>query len=164
MEEYKVFIDEIRKSTGIEAMIPEDEGLVSVKVDDKYNMNLQYLKDTGKILCFIEVAQLPADTPKTVYRDLLVGGLFGKDTGGGFFAIEPETETVVYNYYFDFEKARNDVEEFVHTLEKILQLCDIWSSRMIDMQSGGEQEEMKHSEAGRQEPEYRHFGPGANWA
>ena len=121
MEEYKVFIDEIRKSTGIEAMIPEDEGLVSVKVDDKYNMNLQYLKDTGKILCFIEVAQLPADTPKTVYRDLLAGGLFGKDTGGGFFAIEPETETVVYNYYFDFEKARNDVEEFVHTLEKILQ-------------------------------------------
>ena len=73
------------------------------------------------------MAQLPADAPKDVYRDLLAAGLFGKETGGGHFTLEPETETVVYNYFFDLDKAAEDVEDFIATLEKILQLCDIWA-------------------------------------
>jgi hypothetical protein len=93
-------------------------------------VNLQFVEATGKILCFVEVTALPPDASKAVYRDLLVGGLFGRDTGGGYFAVEPETETVVYNYFFDLEAAAKDVEEFVHTIEKILQLCDIWAERI----------------------------------
>ena len=61
------------------------------------NVNLQLVEGTGRLLCFVEVAELPHDAPKAVYRDLLAGGLFGKETAGGYFAIEPETETVVYN-------------------------------------------------------------------
>ena len=60
----------------------------------------------------------------------LVGGLFGRDTAGGYFAIEEETESVVYNYIFDFDKAAADVPNFVETLEKVLQLCDIWTDRI----------------------------------
>ena len=37
---------------------------------------------------------------------------------------------MVYNYFFDLEKAAADVEDFVNTLEKIIQLCDIWSERI----------------------------------
>ena len=85
---------------------------------------------TGKVLCFIEVAELPPDAPRSVYRDLLAGGLFGKETAGGYFALEPETETVVYNYIFDLDEAAKDVEEFISTLEKTLQLCDIWAERI----------------------------------
>ena len=129
-EDYKAFLAEIRKETGIEAMVSDDSGLVTVNVDGKYNLNLQFVEQTGRILCFVEVAQLPADASKDVYRDLLAGGLFGKETGGGYFTLEPETETVVYNYFFDLDKAVEDVEDFIHTLEKILQLCDIWSERI----------------------------------
>ena len=82
------------------------------------------------MLCFVEVAELPTDAPREVYRDLLAGGLFGKDTAGGDFALEPETETVVYNYFFDLETAANDVEDFIATVEKILQLCDLWAERI----------------------------------
>ena len=130
MEAYGKFLAEVRKETGIEAIAPDDAGLVTVNVDGKFNLNLQFVEATGKVLCFVEVAQLPADTPKDVYRDLLAGGLFGRDTAGGYFALELDTETVVYNYYFDFEKAKEDVEAFVSTLENILQLCDIWAERM----------------------------------
>ena len=95
---------------------------------------LQVLEDcveaTGKVLCFVEVAQLPADTSKDVYRDLLAGGLFGKETAGGYFALEPDTETVVYNYFFDLDRAAEDTEDFVDTIEKILQLCDLWAERI----------------------------------
>jgi hypothetical protein len=129
-ETYIKFLAEVRKASGIESFTPDDSGLVSVRVDDAYNVNLQFVEATGRVLCFIEVAELPIDAPKEVYRDLLVGGLFGKDTAGGHFALEPETETVVYNYSFDLAAAASDVDEFVATIEKILQLCDIWAERI----------------------------------
>ena len=113
-----------------QTLVPDGTGLVSVRVDDRFNVNLQFVEATGKVLCFVEVAQLPADTSKDVYRDLLAGGLFGKDTAGGYFALEPDTETVVYNYFFDGDRAAEDPEEFVSTIEKILQLCDLWAERL----------------------------------
>ena len=140
IEDYKAFLAKVSEETGIAAFKPSDDGLASMRVDDAYNVNLQFVEATGKVLCFIEVMELPPDAPKAVYRDLLVGGLFGKDTAGGYFSLEPETETVVYNYFFDLETVSSDIEEFIHTIEKILQLCDIWTERIKEDMSadGGE--------------------------
>ena len=135
-ENYVQFLRQVRAETGIESLVPDADGLASFRVDDAYNVNLQFVEATGKILCFVEVAELPRDAPKDVYRDLLVGGLFGKDTAGGYFALEPESETVVYNYFFDLEKAAADPDDFVATLEKILQLCDIWAERIRRVLAG----------------------------
>jgi len=129
-KDYDRFLAEVRKETGIEAMSADESGLVAVRVEDKYNVNLQFVEATGRILCFVEVAVLPKDAPKEVYRDLLAGGLFGKDTSGGYFTLEAESESVVYNYFFDLEMAAEDVDDFVSTLEKILQLCDSWCERI----------------------------------
>ena len=135
--DYKAFLAKVSEETGISAFKPSADGLASMRVDDAYNVNLQFVEATGKVLCFVEVVELPHDAPREVYRDLLVGGLFGKDTAGGYFALEPESETVVYNYFFDLEKAASDVDEFVSTLEKILQLCDLWAERVKGRMSGG---------------------------
>ena len=129
-EDYATFLKQIREETGIDSLVPDDAGLVSVRVEDRFNVNLQFVEATGKVLCFVEVAQLPADTSKDVYRDLLAGGLFGKDTAGGYFALEPDTETVVYNYFFDLDQVAGDTEDFVSKIEKILQLCDLWAERI----------------------------------
>ncbi len=137
-DSYAKFLAEVRKETGIEAFTSDETGLVSVRVDDAYNVNLQLVEGTGRLLCFVEVAELPHDASKAVYRDLLAGGLFGKETAGGYFAIEAESETVVYNYFFDLEAAARDVEDFVATLEKMLQLCDIWAERIQATLSAGE--------------------------
>ena len=139
-EDYAKILGQVRGETGIESLVPDDGGLVSVRVDDRFNVNLQFVEATGKVLCFVEVAQLPPDAPKEVYRDLLAGALFGKDTAGGFFALEPETETVVYNYFFDFAQAAGDTEEFIATLEKILQLCDLWAERIKEPPAGADGE------------------------
>ena len=130
LEDYARFLKQIREQTGIDSLRPDDAGLVSVRIDDAYNVNLQFVEPTGRILCFVEVAQLPPDTPKDTYRALLAGGLFGKETAGGYFALEPDTETVVYNYFFDLDRAAEDPEDFVDTIEKILQLCDLWAERI----------------------------------
>ncbi len=136
-EDYATFLKQIREETGIESLVPDDGGLVSVRVEDRFNVNLQFVEATGKVLCFVEVAQLPADTSKDVYRDLLAGGLFGKETAGGYFALEPDTETVVYNYFFDFDRIAGDTEDFVAKIEKILQLCDLWAERIKAPGAGG---------------------------
>ena len=137
-EDYKAFLAEVRKETEIEALVPDETGLVTVNVDETYNVNLQFVEATGNILCFVEVAKLPSDAPKAVYRDLMAGGLFGKETAGGYFTLEPDTETVIYNYFFDLEAIADDAEEFVSALEKILQLCDIWVERIKGILEEGE--------------------------
>ena len=139
-DEFNGFLSEVRKASGVDAFQADETGLVSVRVDDAYNVNLQYVEATGKLLCFVEVAELPTDAPREVYRDLLAGGLFGKDTAGGYFALEPESETVVYNYFFDLDRAAKDVEEFVSTLEKILQLCDLWAERIKGGLAAGQED------------------------
>ena len=145
--DFNDFIAAVRKDTGLAPFVPDESGLVSVRVDDAYNVNLQFVKATGKVLCFVEVAALPKDVPKDVYRDLLVGGLFGKDTAGGYFAVEPESETVVYNYLFDLDKAAEDTDDFIATLEKILQLCDLWAERIKgDMSADGDEKTSDPSE------------------
>ncbi|MBP5639131.1 MAG: type III secretion system chaperone [Victivallales bacterium] len=132
-KDYDKFLEEVRKTTGIDALTPDETGLVSVRVQDEFNVNLQFVEATGRILCFIEVAELPKDAGREVYRELLAAGLFGKETAGGYFALEPNTEIVVYNYFFDLETAELDVDDFVAVLEKILQLCDLWSERLKDV-------------------------------
>jgi len=151
-EIYDDLLAQARKETGIESLVADESGLVSVRVDDAYNVNLQLVEPTGRVLCFVEVADLPKDAPKEVYRDLLAGGLFGKDTAGGHFSLEPETETVVYNYLFDLDAAAKDVDDFIATVEKILQLCDIWAERIRgNMSSGG-----GHADDGRDVPPRGH--------
>ena len=147
-DDYNKFLSDVRNASGIESLTPDESGLVSVRVDDAYNVNLQFVETTGKVLCFVEVATLPPDASKAVYRDLLVGGLFGKETAGGYFAVEPESESVVYNYFFDLEEAAKDVEEFLHTIEKILQLCEIWAERIRRDLCGEEAEGAPHDGAG----------------
>ena len=146
IEYYKTFLAEVRKTTGIESFDCDDSGLVSVRIDDKYNLNLQLLEESDRMLCFVEVTALPSDASKSVYRDLLVGGLFGRDTGGGYFTVEPESETVVYIYFFDTARAAQDVDDFISTLEKILQLCDIWVERIRREISGGNDEDSASQE------------------
>ena len=137
LEDYKDFFAGLRKRTGIEALEPDDAGLVSVRVQDEYNLNFQFVKPAGKILCFIEVADLPKDAGREVYRELLAAGLFGLETAGGHFTLAAETETVVYDYLFDFEPAAADPESFVGAVEKIVQLCDVWAERIRDILAGG---------------------------
>lgn len=145
-EQYRKFIADVREKTGIDAMAPDEEGLVSLNVDERYNLNLQLVEASGKVLCFIEVAHLPPDTPKEVYRDLLAGGFFGRDTAGGYFTLEPETETLVFNYFFDLDDAAHDVLRFIGALEQILQICDVWAARIKDYQPQRDEHGTAHVE------------------
>ena len=85
-EDYDRFLAEVRKQTGIEALTSDDAGLVSVSVDEKYNVNLQFVEATGKVLCFIEVAVLPRPARGRTLRQGDGGRIFragSRDGDGG---------------------------------------------------------------------------------
>ena len=42
-EDYLLFMQRLREATGIEALRPDESGLASVRVDDAYNVNLQFV-------------------------------------------------------------------------------------------------------------------------
>ena len=134
-EDYVNLLEKMSKLSGLDFK-PDPEGLVSLRVDDAYTLNLQYVEATSRILCFVDVATLPKTCDKAVYRELLMGGLFGQDTAGGYFALEGESETVVYNYLFDFDPAAADPEEMLETLEKILSLVDVWAGKIGGLVGG----------------------------
>ncbi len=146
IDDFKNFLTTIRKQTGLDMLVPDDDGLLTFRVDDQYNISLQFLENSAKILCFVEVATLPSDAGVAVYRDLLGGSLFGKDTAGGYFAMELESNAVIYNYMFDFDKAVAEPESFVETLENILQLVDIWADR-INGNTNGQSDDNKDNDA-----------------
>ena len=147
IDDYKSFLETIRKQTGLDMLVPDDDGLLSFRVDDEYNINLQFLEVSAKILCFVEVATLPADAGVAVYRDLLIGSLFGKETAGGYFALEAENNIIIYNYMFDFDTAAADPENFVETLENILQLVDVWADRINGNTDGESSEDKQDGDA-----------------
>ncbi len=129
-EEYNAFLEGIRKKTGLDMMVPDGLGMVNLRVQDEYDAHLQFIEKTGKILCFVELMALPKDAAKDVYRDLLAGGLFGVDTAGGYFSLETASETVIYNYLFDFDKVVVSPNVFIETFENIFTLMDVWKQRI----------------------------------
>ena len=57
--------------------------------------------------------------------------------------MEGKSETVIYNFLFDGASVAEDPEDFISTLEKILQLCDMWIDRitsLLDPKSQAKQE------------------------
>ena len=136
LEDYKKFMDEVCKLTDLPAMASDDDGLVCVTVEEDYILNLQFVAESEKILCFIEVAELPEDAPAAVYRDLLTGALFGRETGGGYFTMDGDTNAVVYNYLFDFATVSDSPQDFVDSLEMIFQTVEIWAVRIATGLSG----------------------------
>lgn len=147
IDDFKTFFATVRKQTGLDMLTPDDDGLISIRVDDEYNVNIQFIEASSKILCFVEVATLPPDAGIAVYRDLLAGSLFGKETAGGYFALEKESNLIIYNYLFDFDKAAADPDNFVETLENILQLVAIWADRINGNPEGEPSEDKQEGDA-----------------
>lgn len=131
LKDYMAFLAEVAEETGNEAFkAVDEEGLVALTVDESFTLNLQFVAAASKVLCFAPVCTLPPEASRELYRELLVAGLFGQETAGGFFALEPESETVVYNYLVDFDPQTLSPKAFERLLEKILGMVELWRERL----------------------------------
>lgn len=135
MEELKAKYDNLLNAVGKIASLgdltSDGDGLVSLKIDGAYILNLQLLQDSESILCFVELMKITdEETSGAIFRELLSGNLFGRDTNGGYFGLETETMTVVYHYTVKLDQVEDSPETLVGVLESILALCDLWTERI----------------------------------
>lgn len=131
LKDYVDFLAELAEETGHESFkAVDDEGLVALTVDETFTLNLQFIAASSKVLCFAPVCELPPTADRNLYRELLIAGLFGQGTAGGFFALEPESETVVYNYLVDFDPQTLTPKTFERLLEEILGEVELWRERL----------------------------------
>lgn len=143
-EAYCQLLQELGKSTGLGVLEPDAQGLLTLAIDEgRYELSMQHIEATGKILVFVQVCQLPKDCGVEPYRALLAGTLFGAETAGGYFALEPESEAVIYNYLFDFKSPADlPVDVFEGTLEKIMSLTELWAERLQEVLNAPKADEM----------------------
>ena len=131
LKDYVGFLTELAEETGNESFkAVDEEGLVALTVDETFSLNLQFVAASAKVLCFAPVCELPSTADRDLYRELLIAGLFGQETAGGFFALEPESETVVYNYLVDFDPQTLTPKAFERLLEEILGVVELWRERL----------------------------------
>ena len=130
MKQYCEFLEKVADAASLGDLTPDESGLVSLMIDGRLGLNLQYVPETSKIFCFVDMCALPVDAEGSILRDLLAANLFYTETAGGTFAIESESARVIYQYMFDFVPETADAKQFVSILEKILSLVDLWIERI----------------------------------
>lgn len=130
MEQYRKFLEKVAEVASVGDLTPDEDGLVSLMIDGSFGLNLQYVPQTSKIFCFVDMCEIPADADIGLLRDLLAANLFYTETAGGTFAIDAESNRVIYQYMFDFVPETADATQFVSILEKILSLMELWIARI----------------------------------
>lgn len=141
LEQYSDYMKEVGTQSGLGELKADADGLISLGIEDLYEMNIQFISQTSKILIFVELLKLPKDADRDVYRELLSAQLFGNETAGGYFSLEPISEAVLYNYIFDFDPIASPPDVFIHLLEQILTLSDMWAERIKRVLTGSTGEE-----------------------
>lgn len=127
-ENFTILLQELADLLRVPQLLPDEDGVVLLEIDSM-PFYLQYAAGRESVVFTCELAILPVSTPAGVYRQLLAAQLFDQGTGGGKFAIEEETNTVV----FSFERALDGVpfSLFEEILQNFLRVCDYWHKKLV---------------------------------
>ena len=130
-EYYLKFMSEVRKVSGVDTLTPDETGLVSIRVDDAYNVNLQFVEATGKILCFVEVTALPPDANGAFGAMMLQANFHLRATEGATLCQNPETQA--YALVRPFPLAITDVESLAAGLESLANQTENWRKALAGL-------------------------------
>lgn len=144
-ENFALLLGELGQLMKIEPLVPDEDGLVTLEID-AMPFHIQHAAGRGSVLLACELATLPPTTPAGVYRRLLAAQLFDQGTGGGKFAIEEESNTVV----FSFERALDGIpfQEFREIMGNFLNVCEYWRKQLVENSEGGFPEAAVRAEMG----------------
>ncbi len=131
--DYDLFLNRFAVKCGLDTLTPDEEGLVRLLIGQKQTLNIAYQEATAQILVFLDVTKLPETVSSDVYRALLSAGLFGQEACGGWFALEPAENVIIYQRLFNFDPDVLSADVFLDAVEKILSLVEVWSGRLAGL-------------------------------
>lgn len=133
-ENFSLLLEELAKLLNIGALRPDEDGIVVLEIDNSIPLYLQYAAGRESLVLACEIAQLPKDTPASMFRRLLGAQLFDQGTGGGKFAMDNESDTLV----FSFERVLDGIPFalFREILENFIRTCEFWRGEITIAANG----------------------------
>ena len=94
LEHFKKLLKTLGENTGHPDLTPHQEGICSLRFDDRLIIDLECSEEKETLLLSSLVGVLKPDQRKKFYSELLEANLLWGGTGGATLGIDPETLTV----------------------------------------------------------------------
>jgi hypothetical protein len=135
IEHFNELLKDLGKSVGLPDLKPSNEGLCSLRFDDRVTIDLEANEETG-VLIFSSIVGtlLPYQTEK-FYPELLEANLLWAGTGGATLGVDPATLSVFMCYQEKMEGM-----EFLRFQELLKGFSDtalFWNQRLAGSEAAG---------------------------
>ncbi|MEW6605865.1 MAG: type III secretion system chaperone [bacterium] len=109
-------------------------GIVFGKKGEEIQINIEVIEEEDMVCFHTTLLELPKENREEIYRQLLSAHLFGLETNGAFFGVNPETDDVLLCYTWVLEQM--EYQDFEAMLENLFAATKYWIS---ELKGGGEE-------------------------
>ncbi|MFZ4115724.1 MAG: type III secretion system chaperone [Chthoniobacterales bacterium] len=130
MEHFKNLLRDLGASVGLPDLKPSDDGLCSLRFDDRVTIDLECNEETGALIFSSIVGTLLPYQTEKLYPELLEANLLWAGTGGATLGVDPATLSVFMCY-----QEKIDGMEFLRFQELLKGFSDValfWNKRLQD--------------------------------
>ncbi len=128
-ENYLMLMEKLAKSLHLDELKPDDTNMLALEISASLPLYLQFSEQRESILFVCEIANIPVHTPSKIYRTLLEAQLFDQGTGGGKFALDTESNTLIFTFEFMLNSPTFDI--FQEVLENYIVFCKHWHALIL---------------------------------
>ncbi len=128
MEHFKNLLRDLGTSVGLPDLKPSNDGLCSLRFDDRVTIDLEFNEETGALIFSSIVSTLLPYQTEKVYPELLEANLLWAGTGGATLGVDPATFSVFMCYQEKMEGM-----EFLRFQELLKGFSDValfWNKRL----------------------------------
>ena len=128
MDQYEELLASLGEATGIDGLMPDDDGVVMLEFDDKVTVLLQPDPERRYITLVSVIGRLDEVVPGDLLLELLCAHLFGRHTKGATIAVERSMGQIVIQR--DERLAGLTQGEFSKVLDDFVSAAEQWGARL----------------------------------
>ena len=144
--EFKKLMADFAAAARVDRIDPDEDGCYRFEIDGMV-VTLSEVVQSGDLLMWAEVGELPPEGRETLYRTLLEALYMGRATGGSVLSVDPESGMVCLHRGDPL--AAMDFERFKEALQKFVNVLEFWRRTLADFRPAVKEQ----AEAAQAEPD-----------
>jgi len=128
LEHINELLQELGKNIGLPDLKANDEGLCSLRFDDRVTIDLEYHEESTSLIFSSIIGTLLAHQTEKIYPDLLEANLLWAGTGGATLGVDPVTLSAFLCYKERIEEM--DFIRFQDLLKGFSDVAIFWNKRI----------------------------------
>ena len=136
IEHFNNLLKDLGKSVGLPDLKPSDDGLCSLRFDDRVTIDLEANDETGALIFSSIVGTLMPYQTEKLYPELLEANLLWAGTGGATLGVDPATLSV----FMCYQEKMGEMEflRFQELLKGFSDTALFWNQRLSGNTAEGE--------------------------